>query len=395
MKYVVWFLRLLFAAWMIPAGVNHFFPIFPQPMGSQPLSMELISALIDSHLFALVKAVELLAGVGVLVGFYTPLALILCMPVSFCVFYWDAPLEGWGSRAAHFGYAVIVCNVLLCLAYIRNYSSMLALRSAPQSRQQLVLAGRVIFGAWMLANGINHFFLPMWSVPPGSEPLAVTLMGAFMHSGLLGVAMAIQLVAGALILAGVLVPVALCVVMPVSTCALFWAAVLEHQPLGTLLAFAAFLLNGLLMLAYLDSYKGALQRHSDSLGETSGGRMVFDSLFVSSNGRTTRSEFVPALITLLAVVAFYAFIVKGRTAQWCLVVLLYPAIVLHARRLQDMGRSAWLLVIPAVLMIGAFAIWLKGITPDAAVASVLPLVALVVSGAFALWGCLGHEQRTA
>jgi uncharacterized membrane protein YphA (DoxX/SURF4 family) len=133
MKYAVWFVRIVFAAWMIPAGLNHFVPLFPQPMGSQPLSHELIVALIDSHLFDLVKAVELLAGICVLTGFYTPLALILCMPVSFCVFYWDAPLEGWGSRAALFGYSVLICNVLLCLAYIRSYRSMFALRSKPRT----------------------------------------------------------------------------------------------------------------------------------------------------------------------------------------------------------------------------------------------------------------------
>jgi uncharacterized membrane protein YphA (DoxX/SURF4 family) len=133
MKYAVWFVRLVFATWMIPAGLNHFVPLFPQPMGSQPLSHELIVALIDSHLFDIVKVVELLAGISVLTGFYTPLALILCMPVSFCVFYWDAPLEGWGSRAALFGYSVLLCNVLLCLAYFRSYRTMLVLRSKPRT----------------------------------------------------------------------------------------------------------------------------------------------------------------------------------------------------------------------------------------------------------------------
>ena len=64
MKYGVWFVRLLFAAWMIPAGLNHFVPLFPQPMGTQPLSNELVVALIDSHLFDLVKAVELVVGLG-------------------------------------------------------------------------------------------------------------------------------------------------------------------------------------------------------------------------------------------------------------------------------------------------------------------------------------------
>src|ERR1700754_4901585 len=133
MKYAVWFARILFAAWMIPAGLNHFVRIFPQPMGSQPLSHELIVALLDSHLFDLVKAVELLAGLAVLTGFYLPLALIVCMPVSFCVFYWDTPLEGWGSRASIFGESVLLCNVLLCLAYHRSYRAMFALRAKPRA----------------------------------------------------------------------------------------------------------------------------------------------------------------------------------------------------------------------------------------------------------------------
>ena len=133
MKYAVWFVRLVFAAWMIPAGLNHFIPLFPQPMGSQPLSHELIVALLDSHLFDIVKAVEFIAGVCVLTGVYTPLGIILCMPVSFCVFYWDTPLEGWGSRASLFGEAALLSNVLLCLASINSYRSMFALRSKPKA----------------------------------------------------------------------------------------------------------------------------------------------------------------------------------------------------------------------------------------------------------------------
>src|SRR5690349_16433392 len=133
MKYAVWFLRLLFAAWMIPAGVNHFYQIFPQPMGNQPASHELIVALIDSHLFDLVKAVELLAGIAVLIGYRAPLALLICMPVSFNVFWWDAALEGWGSRAALFGYSVLACNLLLCLAYVKSYRSMFAWRSVSRA----------------------------------------------------------------------------------------------------------------------------------------------------------------------------------------------------------------------------------------------------------------------
>ena len=267
MKYAVWFVRLIFAAWMIPAGLNHFVTLFPQPVGTQPLSQELFYALFDSHLFDLVKAVELVAGIGVLFGFYLPMSLAICAPVSFCVWYWDTPLEGWGSGASIFGAAVLICNVLLCLAYIRSYASMFALRSTPRALgasggaagKNLVLAGRLIFGAWMLLNGINFFFVSLYPMPSGHAPLAMQLMNGLVHSHLLDVVVAIELVAGALILAGVFVPLALCVVMPLSVCAAFWA-LLDHQPLTLLLGLGAIALNGLLMLAYIDYYKGVLQR---------------------------------------------------------------------------------------------------------------------------------------
>jgi hypothetical protein len=133
--------------------------------------------------------------------------------------------------------------------------------------KQLVLIGRLIFGAWMLVNGANYLFLSIWSAPTGHEPLAIQLMDALVHSRLLDVAMAIQLVTGALILAGFFVPIALCAVMPISTCALYWALILDHQPLGSVLALLAFALNGLLMLAYIDYYKDTLQRRVLMWGE--------------------------------------------------------------------------------------------------------------------------------
>ncbi len=257
--------------------------------------------------------------------------------------------------------------------------------------KQLILAGRLIFGAWMLASGLNHFFVALWPLSPGHEPLAIQLMAALSHSGLLGVATTIQLLTGPLILMGLLVPVALCVVMPVSTCALYWAVVLDHQPLGALLAVVAFALNGLLMLAYIDYYRGALQRHALSIGEAAD-RGSFDLLFVNPNGRTARGPFTAALIALLLVAAFYAFVVKGLTAHWCMLMLVYPGIVLHARRLHDMGHSAWLVLVPGILVLAAFAGWLRLVQFGNPLNAALPVAALAVSLAFALWGCLATGQ---
>jgi uncharacterized membrane protein YphA (DoxX/SURF4 family) len=133
--------------------------------------------------------------------------------------------------------------------------------------KHLPLIARVVFGAWMLANGVNHFFVPLYPEPVGHEPLSIQLMTALMHSRLFDVAMAIQLVTGAMILAGVFMPVALCVVMPISVCAAFWAVILEHQPLGALLGLAAVALNAFLCLAYIDYYRGMLVRRALTLGE--------------------------------------------------------------------------------------------------------------------------------
>jgi uncharacterized membrane protein YhaH (DUF805 family)/uncharacterized membrane protein YphA (DoxX/SURF4 family) len=395
MKYAVWLVRLWYAAWMIPAGLEHFIHIFPQPgyYTTRPLAHEMLFALLHSHLFDVVKAVELVTGIAVLLGFFTPLMLLVCMPVAFCVFWWDAPLSTWNFGSVMAGGRVLASDVLLCVAFVSCYRAMFPLRPKPPAMQQLVLVGRTIFGAWMLISGANYLFLSLWSVPTGHEPLSTELMGAFVHSGLLTVAMLIQLVTGALLLTGLFAPAALCVVMPTSTCAVYWA-LLEHQPLPLLLALLALALNGLLMLAYLDYYKGALQRSALSLGEAGQGT-TWDTLFVHSKGRTSREHFIPALIPLAIVVWWYAQASPNVYPQWSLLVLLFPAGILLTRRLHDMGHSGWLLLVPAVLTVAAMAIWDHRLDLGAQLNFSVPLAALIVFVGFALWGCIGKGKAQA
>ena len=132
----------------------------------------------------------------------------------------------------------------------------------------LIPLARLVFGAWLLASGLNHFAMALWPEPAGTQPLAVELMTALNDSRLIDVTYGIQLVAGALILTGVFVPFALCAAMPVSVGAAFWTVILEHQPLGAALGLLAVALNALLMFAYLDYYHDMLHRHSLSYGES-------------------------------------------------------------------------------------------------------------------------------
>ena len=62
-------------------------------------------------------------------------------------------------------------------------------------------------------------------------------------------------------------------------------------------------------------------------------------------------------------------------APWGLLVLVYPAVVLHARRLHDMGRTGWLLLVPAVLTVAAMAIWARRISLGAQLDFTVPLAA--------------------
>ena len=342
MKYAVWFVRLIFAAWMIPAGLNHFISLYPQPMGHQPLSEEMIRALLDSHLFDLVKAVEFLAGLSVLTGWYMPLMLVVCMPVSFNVWYWDTPLQGWGSISAIYGWAVLLTNVFLCLAYSGSYRALFAPSVTPRwpARPQLVTVGRLVLGVWLAVNGLNHFTGALYPDPTGHTPLAMELMRGLSHSHLLDVAMAIQLATGALIVAGAFVPLALTVAIPVNVCAAYWAVILEHQPLGALLALAVVALNAVLMVAYLDAYRDMLRPRALAIGERAEEGRNFDTLFALPLGRISSAQFLQGLGPLVAAALFYYFLIYGRPMLFGLLVLTYSTLVLVARLAQGMNRRS-------------------------------------------------------
>jgi uncharacterized membrane protein YhaH (DUF805 family) len=111
-------------------------------------------------------------------------------------------------------------------------------------------------------------------------------------------------------------------------------------------------------------------------------------------GRTSRNTYIQALIVLLIAVAFYKYLVhSGRNGEWVLVTLLYPAFVLVARRLHDMGKTAWLLVVPGVLF--AAGIWLHMFGNNEQVGRPLILAGLGVLAVLGAWGLVGKGQDAA
>jgi len=121
--------------------------------------------------------------------------------------------------------------------------------------------------------------------------------------------------------------------------------------------------------------------------------MNYEALFVDPTGRTSREHYAGGLITLLAALAFYYLLVLGPSGRIGMLVMLYPAVVLHARRLRDTGQSAWLLVVPIALVVGAYWLRTPGSGPATQTQMIANVAAVVVCAGFVVWGLTG-EGRT-
>jgi hypothetical protein len=335
MKYAVWFVRLVYAAWMIPAGLNHFLRLYPQPTGNQPVSTEVFLALLDSGLFTLVKATELLAGIAVLLGFRLPLLLIAVLPVSFTVWYWDTELQGWWTGSAVYGWSVLSCNLFLCLAYWPSYRAMFANDARPQlpgvTIPRLLDGLRLLLGAVLVVTALRYFMPPLLGayVPQHewSDPMALRLMTAFDVSGLGAVARFIQLMAGLMLLTNRHVPFALAALMPVNICGLFVSLFIEGGPLLAAFAIAIVAVNALLMLAHLPSYRGVLEGGQVADGEGTGDGQNYNSLFANPLSQAPVTAYLGGAVVLAAALAFYWKVVPGLNSMTGMAVLAIPAAI--------------------------------------------------------------------
>jgi uncharacterized membrane protein YhaH (DUF805 family) len=121
--------------------------------------------------------------------------------------------------------------------------------------------------------------------------------------------------------------------------------------------------------------------------------MTFETLYANPMGRTARGPYVGALITLLAAVAFYLLLASpGLNREWVLVTLLFPGMVLHARRLHDMGQTAWLLLAPGALIAAAVTMHMTHRKLELPMQPAVALAAYVVSAGFIAWCLLGKGR---
>lgn len=139
-------LRLFLGAWMVNSGYSYWAqiyglpPAFPQPLGTLPLSNQMLVTMIEVGLFDFVKTVEIIGGLCLIFGVFVPAATLLLLPVSAIVFYNAVFLNLRTDRLfspTYMGVSCLYINVIVALAYIRHYLPMLSLRSSPGSLREL------------------------------------------------------------------------------------------------------------------------------------------------------------------------------------------------------------------------------------------------------------------
>jgi uncharacterized membrane protein YhaH (DUF805 family) len=121
--------------------------------------------------------------------------------------------------------------------------------------------------------------------------------------------------------------------------------------------------------------------------------MNYQNLFADPRGRTSARHFIIGLLLVLAAAAFYYKVSPGLNGQWVIFTLLFPAFVLFARRLHDMGQTAWLTVPPG-LIVGA-AMLPANVANRGTLEQPLTIVAAVVFAAFAVWCAVAKGQAEA
>ncbi|MBP0630447.1 DoxX family protein [Cupriavidus sp. AcVe19-1a] len=138
-RLVITLMRLVLGAWMINSGLSHwltnfgFPPIFPQPLGTLPASNAMLVTLIETGVFDIVKACELIAGLLLLLDLFVPFALAMTLPISFMVFFNAIVLNLRFGMLLSTSMSVwcLYLNVILILAYLRYYLPMLACGTSP------------------------------------------------------------------------------------------------------------------------------------------------------------------------------------------------------------------------------------------------------------------------
>ncbi len=127
-KIVLRVISIVFGLTLVLNGLNYYLHFYQLPQMA-PQAGQFVGALVDSgYLMHLVKAIEILAGLCLLVNQFVPLALVALAPVVVNVFLLHAVLDPQGLPVGAF---LLVCQLVLMWAYRHYYRPMVSRVAEP------------------------------------------------------------------------------------------------------------------------------------------------------------------------------------------------------------------------------------------------------------------------
>jgi putative oxidoreductase len=121
MKIAVIIVRVLLGALFVFSAVVVLFNLMTPPPQTGPIQKYMEGIIASGYLFKLIKITELVCGLALIIGRFTPLATVVIFPISVNILFTHAMLAPEGLPTAIF---VIAANLFLAYAYRKNYATL-------------------------------------------------------------------------------------------------------------------------------------------------------------------------------------------------------------------------------------------------------------------------------
>lgn len=126
--YLVFALQMFFGAWFFLHGINYYVEWVKQPPGAASLTRDLISALIATGLFDVVKIMEIIIGIALMFNRFVPLSVLAALPINVVIFWSGFVLKAdFQGRAT--GITIVVIMVVMLYACYPYYRSFMPVRT--------------------------------------------------------------------------------------------------------------------------------------------------------------------------------------------------------------------------------------------------------------------------
>ncbi len=127
MKIVTHAVRILLGLALLVFGSNYFTHLIPMPMPEMNgLPGEFMDSLYKSGLLAVVKFLEIVAGILLLTGIQVPFALLIAFPLNVVTIFFHTALAGFNPIV----FIMMACTLYLAFAYQTNFANIFKVRNA-------------------------------------------------------------------------------------------------------------------------------------------------------------------------------------------------------------------------------------------------------------------------